>query len=156
MKDAQASKAPQVLLTPRPPPELKSNPLSRLPSYTYHIVGRPKTPIDLTRTSPGDLQTALLKAASLPDLDPANRDQIRIHPRKNTFTVSVATANRAIAYQRITSVLLEDDRQIEVHMYAPPPDDAIRGISFYAHTFPTDEETLKDLQDSNPDYQIPT
>ncbi|KAH7934883.1 hypothetical protein HPB52_001825 [Rhipicephalus sanguineus] len=154
MKDAQASKAPQVLQTPRPPPELKRHPLPRLPSHTYHIVGRPKTPIDLTRTSPGDLQTALPKAASLPDLDPANRDQICVHARNNIFTVSVATTDQAIAYQRITSVLLEDDRQIEEHMYAPPPDDAIRGISFYAHTFPTDEETLKDLQDSNPDYQI--
>ncbi|KAL1426903.1 hypothetical protein MTO96_017896 [Rhipicephalus appendiculatus] len=69
----------------------------------------PQTPIDHTRTSPGDLQTALLKAASLPDLNPANRDQIRIHPRNNTFTVSVATTDRAIAYRRITSVVLEDD-----------------------------------------------
>ncbi|KAL1455772.1 hypothetical protein MTO96_043634 [Rhipicephalus appendiculatus] len=154
LKDAQASKVPQVSLTARPPPDLKRNPLPRLPSHTYHIVGRPKTPIDLTRTSPGDLQTALLKAASLPDLNPANRDQLRIHPRNNTFTVSVATTDRAIAYQRITSVLLEGDRKIEIHMYAPPPDDAIRGISFYAHTFPSDEETLKDLQDSNPDNQI--
>ncbi|KAL1430121.1 hypothetical protein MTO96_002381 [Rhipicephalus appendiculatus] len=113
-----------------------------------------QTPTDLTRTSPGDLQTALLKAASLPDLNPANRDQLRIYPRNNTFTVSVATTDRAIAYQRITSVLLEGDRKIEIHMYAPPPDDAIRGISFYAHTFPSDEEPLKDLLDSNPDYQI--
>ncbi|XP_075744169.1 uncharacterized protein LOC119171194 [Rhipicephalus microplus] len=154
MNDAQVSKAPKTPPTPRPPPELKRHPLPRLPSHTYHIVGRPKTPIDLTRTSPGDLQRALLKAASLCDLDPAKRDQLRIHPRNNTFTVSVATTDRAIAYQRITSILLGEDRQIELHMYAPPPDDAIRGISFYAHTFPTDDETLKDLQDSNPDYQI--
>ncbi|KAL1485656.1 hypothetical protein MTO96_047264 [Rhipicephalus appendiculatus] len=116
LKDAEASKAPQASLTPRPPPELKRNPLPRLPSHTYHIVGRPKTPIDLTRTSPGDLQTALLKAASLPDLNPANRDQIRIHTRNNTFTVSVATTDRAIAYQRIRSVVLEGDRKIEIHI----------------------------------------
>ncbi|KAH8022638.1 hypothetical protein HPB51_000938 [Rhipicephalus microplus] len=84
MNDAQVSKAPKTPPTPRPPPELKRHPLPRLPSHTYHIVGRPKTPIDLTRTSPGDLQRALLKAASLCDLDPAKRDQLRIHPRNNT------------------------------------------------------------------------
>ncbi|KAH7987122.1 hypothetical protein HPB51_026549 [Rhipicephalus microplus] len=63
--------------------------LPRLSPHTYHIVGRAKTPIDLMRTSPGDLQRALLKAASLCDLDPAKHDQIRIHQMNNTFTVSV-------------------------------------------------------------------
>ncbi|KAH7971578.1 hypothetical protein HPB51_027109 [Rhipicephalus microplus] len=154
MNDAQASKAPKTPRTPRPPPELKRHSLSRLPLHTYHIVERPKIPIDLTRASPRDLQRALLKVASLCDLDTPKRDQIRIRPRDSTFTISVVTTDRVIAYQRITPILLGEDRQIELHMYAPPPDDAIRGIAFYAHTFPTDDETLKDLQESNPGYQI--
>ncbi|KAH7964019.1 hypothetical protein HPB51_027741 [Rhipicephalus microplus] len=152
--DKQSPHTPLPPPPPRLPPELKRHPLPRLPSHTYHIVGRHKTPIDLTRTSPGNLRRALLKAASLCDLDTAKRDRIRIHPKNNTFTVSMATTDRAIAYHRITSILLGEDRQNELHMYAPPPDDAMRGIAFYAHTFPTDDETLKDLQESNPDYQI--
>ncbi|KAH7938646.1 hypothetical protein HPB51_028836 [Rhipicephalus microplus] len=67
--------------------------LPRLSPHTYHIVGRAKTPIDLMRTSPGDLQRALLKAASLCDLDPAKHDQIRIHQMNNTFTVSVTNTD---------------------------------------------------------------
>ncbi|KAH8032352.1 hypothetical protein HPB51_024129 [Rhipicephalus microplus] len=100
-------------------------------------------------------KSTLCKVASLCDLDSAKRDQMRIHLRNNIFTVSVATTNRAIAYQRITSILLGEDRQIELHMNAPPHDNAIPGIAFYAQTFPTDDEALKDFQESNLDYQIP-
>ncbi|KAH8020475.1 hypothetical protein HPB51_002119 [Rhipicephalus microplus] len=151
MIEAQGSESPKTPLTPRPPLELKRHPLPRLLPHTYHIVGRPKKPIDLTRTSPGDLKRALLKAASLCDLDPTKRDQICINPRNNTFTVSVTTTDREITNQRITSILLGEDRQIELHRYAAPPADAIRGVAFYVHTFPNDDETLKNLQESNPD-----
>ncbi|KAL3191302.1 hypothetical protein MRX96_018710 [Rhipicephalus microplus] len=55
MNDAQASNAAKTPLTPHPPPELKHHSFPKLLSHTYYIVGCPKTPINLTRTSPGDL-----------------------------------------------------------------------------------------------------
>ncbi|KAH7934459.1 hypothetical protein HPB52_025708 [Rhipicephalus sanguineus] len=145
---AQQATATRNDMKPRPPPQRKRGPLPRMPADTIHIVGRPKTPVDLTKLPPWQLYEALLKAASLPDQPPASRDKLRVHPTNNTFTISVPDSVRAQAYLRITSLQI-GDRTIEFHVYAPPPDDAFRGIMFNAYDSFTDDEILKDLQESN-------
>ncbi|KAH8023885.1 hypothetical protein HPB51_018866 [Rhipicephalus microplus] len=87
-----------------PPQHRRRAPLPRLPADTIHIVGRPKSPVELTKLQPWHLYTALLQAAFLQDLPPASRDTVRIHPVNNTFTLSVADSARAQAYLRITSL----------------------------------------------------
>ncbi|KAH7957811.1 hypothetical protein HPB52_022776 [Rhipicephalus sanguineus] len=150
---AQQATATRNDMKPRPPPQRKRVPLPRMPADTIHIVGRPKTPVDLTKLPPWQLYKALLKAASLPDQPPASRDKLRVHPTNNTFIISVPDSVRAQAYLRITSLQI-GDRTIEFHVYAPPPDDAFRGIMFNAYDSFTDDEILKDLQENNPSMPV--
>lgn len=150
---AQQATATRNDMKPRPPPQRKRGPLPRMPADTIHIVGRPKTPVDLTKLPPWQLYKALLKAASLPDQPPASRDKLRVHPTNNTFIISVPDSVRAQAYLRITSLQI-GDRTIEFHVYAPPPDDAFRGIMFNAYDSFTDDEILKDLQENNPSMPV--
>ncbi|KAH7948193.1 hypothetical protein HPB52_019250 [Rhipicephalus sanguineus] len=150
---AQQATATRNDMKPRPPPQRKRGPLPRMPADTIHIVGRTKTPVDLTKLPPWQLYEALLKAASLPDQPPASSDKLRVHPTNNTFTISVPDSVRAQAYLRITSLQI-GDRVIEFHVYAPPPNDAFRGIMFNAYDSFTDDEILKDLQDSNPSMPV--
>lgn len=136
------------------PPSLRRHvPLPRLPADTIHIVGRPKAPVDLTKSQPWHLYTALLQAANLQDLPPASRDMVRIHPTNNTFTLSVAESARAQAYLRITSLTVSG-KAFAVHIYAPPPDDALRGILYHAFDDFTDQAILEDLQASNPTLSV--
>ncbi|KAH7983213.1 hypothetical protein HPB52_010218 [Rhipicephalus sanguineus] len=58
-----------------------------------------------------------------------------------------------IAYLRVKSINVGTDT-IELHVYAPPPDDAVRGIMFHAYDDFSDNEILADLQASNPDMPI--
>ncbi|KAH7944648.1 hypothetical protein HPB52_022974 [Rhipicephalus sanguineus] len=77
----------------------------------------------------------------------------RTHPTNNTFTLSVIDSQRAQAYLRVKSINVGTDT-IELHVYAPPPDDAVRGIMFHAYDDFSDNEILADLQASNPDMPI--
>ncbi|KAH8019226.1 hypothetical protein HPB51_018453 [Rhipicephalus microplus] len=117
-----------------------------------HVVGRTKSPVELTH-QPWHLYTALLQAAFLQDLPPASRDTVRIHPVNNTFTLSVADSARAQAYLRITSLTVSGNT-FTVHLYAPPPDDALRGILYHAFDDFTDQAILEDLQASNPTLSV--
>ncbi|KAH7935339.1 hypothetical protein HPB52_006419 [Rhipicephalus sanguineus] len=139
---AQQATATRNDMKPRPPPQRKRGPLPRMPADTIHIVGRPKTPVDLTKLPPWQLYEALLKAASLPDQPPASRDKLRVHPTNNAFTISVPDSVRAQAYLRIPSLQI-GDRTIEFHVYA-----------FNAYDSFTDDEILKDLQESNPSMPV--
>ncbi|KAH7950686.1 hypothetical protein HPB51_028278 [Rhipicephalus microplus] len=125
----------------------------RMPPDVIHIVGRPKTPVNLMKLLPRQVYEALLKAALLPDQPPAFRDKVRVHPTKNTFTFSVQECVQAQAYLRIMSLQI-GVRTIEFHVCAPPADDAFRGIMFNAYDSFTDAEILKDLQDSNPTMHV--
>ncbi|KAH8027042.1 hypothetical protein HPB51_017203 [Rhipicephalus microplus] len=136
-----------------PPQHRRRAPLPRLPADTIHIVGRPKSPVELTKLQPWHLYTALLQAAFLQDLPPASRDTVRIHPVNNTFTLSVADSARAQAYLRITSLTVSGNT-FTVHLYAPPPDDALRGILYHAFDDFTDQAILEDLQASNPTLSV--
>ncbi|KAH8026056.1 hypothetical protein HPB51_015405 [Rhipicephalus microplus] len=118
--------------------------LPRTPPDVIHIMGRPKTLVDLMELPPWQLYETLLKTASLPDPSPASRDKARVHPTNNTFTVSVRESVRAQAYYlRITSLQIRVGT-IEFHVYTPPPDDAFCGIKFKAHDTFTEAEILKD------------
>lgn len=152
-KDAEQTRPPRNDPKPRPPPQRRRGPLPRMPADAIHIVGRPKAPIDLTKLPPWQLYEALLKAASLPDQPPASRDQVRVHPTNNTFTLSVQDSARAKTYLQVTSLKF-GDQAIEIHIYAPPPDDAFRGIMFHAFDNFSDEEILQDLQESNPNMPV--
>ncbi|KAH6932546.1 hypothetical protein HPB50_007306 [Hyalomma asiaticum] len=71
---------PRHQVKPRPPPIHRRVPLPRLPQNTIHIVGRPRTPIDLTKVPPWQLHEALLTAASLPDQPPATHRPLKTVP----------------------------------------------------------------------------
>ncbi|KAH8039842.1 hypothetical protein HPB51_009098 [Rhipicephalus microplus] len=114
-------------------------------------IGRPRTPIDLTKVPPWQLHDALLKAASLPDQPPASRDRLRTHPTNNTFTLSVIDSQRAQAYLRVKSITI-GAATIELHVYAPPPDDAIRGIMFHAYDDFSDEEIWQTYKPATPPF----
>ncbi|KAH7948455.1 hypothetical protein HPB52_022945 [Rhipicephalus sanguineus] len=138
---------------PETAPAAPAKTLPRMPADTIHIVGRPKTPVDLIKLPPWQLYEALLKAASLPDQPPASCDKLRVHPTNNTFTISVPDSVRAQAYLRITSLQIRD-RTIKFHVHAPLPDDAFCGIMFNAYDSFTDDEILKDMQQRNPSMPV--
>ncbi|KAH7957866.1 hypothetical protein HPB52_024031 [Rhipicephalus sanguineus] len=75
-----------------------------------------------------------------------SRDTVRIRTANNTFTLSVTA--RAQAYLCITSRTVSRTT-FTVHIYAPPPDDALRGILYHAFYDFMDEAILEDLQVSN-------
>ncbi|KAH7982215.1 hypothetical protein HPB52_003445 [Rhipicephalus sanguineus] len=135
-------------------PRLRSTaaPLRRLPADTIHIIGRPKSLVELTKLQPWYLYTALLQTACLQDLTPAPRDMVRIHPVNSTFKISVADSPRAQAYLRITSLTVSSNT-FTVKLYAPPPDDA-HGILYHAFDDFTDQAILEDLQASNPTLSV--
>ncbi|KAH7982680.1 hypothetical protein HPB52_006496 [Rhipicephalus sanguineus] len=103
-----------------PPQHRRRAPLPRLPADTIHIVGRPKSPVELTKLQPWHF---------------------------------VADSARAQAYLRITSLTVSGNT-FTVHLYAPPPDDALRGILYHAFDDFTDQAILEDLQASNPTLSV--
>ncbi|KAH7935351.1 hypothetical protein HPB52_006468 [Rhipicephalus sanguineus] len=133
MNAAQQETAPRNDLKPRPPPQRRRGPLPRMPPDTIQVLGRPKTPVDLTKLPPWRLYEALLKAASLPD---------RLSATNCVFTPQT-TLSPSIG-----------ERTIEFHVYAPPPDDAFHGIMFNTFDSFTADEILKDLQASNPSMPV--
>ncbi|KAH8024240.1 hypothetical protein HPB51_022359 [Rhipicephalus microplus] len=152
LNGAHEATPPRNDLKPHPPPLRRHGLLPKIPPDAIHM-GRPKTPVELTKLLPWQLYEALLKAASLPHQPPASRDKVRVHPTNNTFTLNVRESVRAQAYLHITSLQIEF-RTIEFHIYAPPPDYAFRGIMFNAYYSFTNAEILKDLQESNPPMPV--
>ncbi|KAH8038982.1 hypothetical protein HPB51_004270 [Rhipicephalus microplus] len=153
LNSAQQATHPRNDLKTRPPPLRIHGPLPRMSPDAIHIVGRPKPPVDLTKPPHWLLYEALLNAVSLPDLPPASRDKVRVHPTNNTFNLSVRESVRAQAYLRITSLQI-GVLTVEFQVYAPPPDDEFSGIVFNAYGSFTDAEILKDLQESNPTMPV--
>ncbi|KAH7961697.1 hypothetical protein HPB52_011359 [Rhipicephalus sanguineus] len=84
-----------------------------------HVVGRPKSPVELTKIQSWHLCTALLQEPFLQDLPPSSRDTVRHHPVNKTFTLSAADWTRAQAYLRITSRTVSGSA-FSVYLYAPP------------------------------------
>ncbi|KAH7986168.1 hypothetical protein HPB52_025160 [Rhipicephalus sanguineus] len=91
-------------------------------------------------------------AANLQDLPPPH--PVRwVHPVNSPFRLTVADSARAQAYLCITSLTVSGTT-FTVHLYAPPPEDALRGILSYAFDDFKDEAILEDLQASNPTLSI--
>ncbi|KAH7975819.1 hypothetical protein HPB52_005500 [Rhipicephalus sanguineus] len=134
-----SSSPPSNWASSSPPQPHRCAPLPRLPADAICVVGRPKSPVELTNLQPGHLHTTLLQAACLQGVLPASRDMVRIHPVKNPFTLSVADSTRAQAYLRITSLTVSSNT-FTVRLYAPPIDDALRGILYHAF----DEQAILD------------
>ncbi|KAH7985164.1 hypothetical protein HPB51_026859 [Rhipicephalus microplus] len=78
---------------------------------------------------------------------------MRIHPTNNTITVSMPDVNRAIAYLKITQVKTAD-QSCDVAVYAPAPDNLVRGIIFNAHSFESDNQIFNELRARNPTIDI--
>ncbi|KAL3222918.1 hypothetical protein MRX96_028288 [Rhipicephalus microplus] len=74
---------------------------------------------------------------------------MRIHPTNNTITVSTPDVNRAMAYLKVTQVKIAN-QSCAMAVYAPAPDNSVRGIIINAHSFESDDEIFNKLRAHNP------
>ncbi|KAH8036170.1 hypothetical protein HPB51_018584 [Rhipicephalus microplus] len=123
----------------RLPPAPKRRPLPRLPPEDYKIVLRPQGSLHLADLGPARLSEAICATAGFDLPAVSHTDQMRIHPTNNTITVSMPDVNRAMAYLKITQVKIAD-QSCAMAVYAPAPDNSVRGIIFNAHSFETDDQ----------------
>ncbi|KAH8022925.1 hypothetical protein HPB51_006355 [Rhipicephalus microplus] len=122
----------------RPPSAPKRRPLPRLPPEDYKIVLRPQGSLHLADLGPARLSEALCADTGFDSPAVFHTDQMRIHPTNNTMTVSRFDVNRATAYLMITQVKIAD-QSCAMAVYAPAPDNSIRGKIFNAHSFESDD-----------------
>ncbi|KAL3173861.1 hypothetical protein MRX96_041407 [Rhipicephalus microplus] len=114
-------------------------------------------PTDFMRTSFGDPQTALLKLAFQTSHGYLVLSIVTKYAEMQGISfvfVSFVTTDHAIAYQCITSVLLEDDLQVEIKARALRHDDAVQASISTPTPSQTTKQRLNDHQDSNTDYKI--
>ncbi|KAL1482897.1 hypothetical protein MTO96_013359 [Rhipicephalus appendiculatus] len=137
----------------RPPPAPKRRPLPRLPPEVYKIVLRPQGSLNLADLGPARLTEALCAAAGFDSPAVLNIDQVRIHPTNNTITVSTPDENRAMVYLKITQLKVAD-QSCAMAVYAPAPDNSVRGIIFNAHSFESDNQIFNELRARNPTIDI--
>ncbi|KAH7932009.1 hypothetical protein HPB52_025025 [Rhipicephalus sanguineus] len=137
----------------RPPPAPKRRPLPRLPPEDYKIVLRPQGSLNLADLGPARLTEALCAAAAFDSPEVLHIDQVRIHPTNNTITVSTPDENRAMAYLKITQLQVAD-QSCAMAVYAPAPDNSVRGIIFNAHSFESDNQIFNELRARNPTIDI--
>ncbi|KAL1429309.1 hypothetical protein MTO96_016357 [Rhipicephalus appendiculatus] len=88
----------------RPPPNLRRRPIPRLPEDDYKVVIRPNGAINLTDVGPAIIVEAICIAAGMDFRLALKEDQVRIHPIKNTITISTPNRLRAEAYRKITQL----------------------------------------------------
>ncbi|KAH8029436.1 hypothetical protein HPB51_000430 [Rhipicephalus microplus] len=143
-----------IVQAERPPKLPRRRPMPRLPSEHYQIVIRPRHPLNLSNTV---LATPLEAIQNTAKVDPARaeEDQIRIHPIKNTLTVSTPDRIRAKAYRSLE--VLRSQRynmNLPVATYVPVPDGSIRGVVYKAYTDETDHDLQAQLMKKNPDIPI--
>ncbi|KAH8023741.1 hypothetical protein HPB51_016480 [Rhipicephalus microplus] len=137
----------------RPPPDPKRRPLPRLPPEDYKIVLRLQGSLHLADMGPAHLSEALCAAAGFDSPEVLHTDQMRIHLTNNTITVSTPDVNRAMAYLKITNVKIAD-QSCAMAVYAPAPDNSVRGTIFNAHSFESDDQIFKELRALNPTIDI--
>ncbi|KAH7960596.1 hypothetical protein HPB49_021469 [Dermacentor silvarum] len=139
----------------RPPRLPRRRPMPRLPEDDYKIVLRPKCAVDLANIG---LVTLLDAIHSTSKIDVEQADQVRVHPIKNTITISTPDRQRADAYRTITELRNEKyNVDMPVAAYVPAPDDSIRGVVYRAYTDETDETIQSELPGAklNHDQIIP-
>ncbi|KAL3228778.1 hypothetical protein MRX96_048562, partial [Rhipicephalus microplus] len=128
--------------------------MPRLPSEHYKIVIRPRHPINLSNIGLATLLEAIQNTAKV-DPARAEENQIRIHPIKNTLTVSTPDRIRAEAHRSLE--VLKSQRysmNLPVAAYVPAPDDSIRGVVYKAYTDEADHDLQAQLMKKNPDISI--
>ncbi|KAH8029720.1 hypothetical protein HPB51_003555 [Rhipicephalus microplus] len=137
----------------RPPPAPKRRPLPRLPPEDYKIVLRPQGLLHLADLGPARLSEALCAAAIFDSPEVLHTDQMCIHQTNNTITVSTPDANREMASLKITQVKIAD-QSCAMAVYAPAPDNSVRGIIFNARSFESDDQIFNELRACNPTIDI--
>ncbi|KAL3204661.1 hypothetical protein MRX96_011648 [Rhipicephalus microplus] len=129
--------------------------MPRLPSEHYKIVIRPRHPINLSNIGLATLVEAIQNTAKVDPARAEEEDPIRIHPIKNTLTISAPGRIRAEAYHSLE--VLKSQRynmNFPVATYVPAPDDSIRGVVYEAYTDETDHDLQAQLMKKNPDIPI--
>ncbi|KAH7949427.1 hypothetical protein HPB49_009718 [Dermacentor silvarum] len=129
--------------------------MPRLPSEHYKIVIRPRHPINLANIGLAAILEAIQSTAKVDPARAEEEDQIRIHPIKNTITVSTPDRTRAEAYRSLEVLKsLRYNMNLPVATYVPAPDDSIRGVVYEAYTDETDHDFQAELMKKNPDIPI--
>ncbi|KAL3174929.1 hypothetical protein MRX96_010953 [Rhipicephalus microplus] len=137
----------------RPPPASKRRPLPRLPPEDYKVDLRPQSLLRQANLGPARLSEVLCATAGFDSPALFHTDQMRIHPTNNTITVSTSDVNHAMACLKITQVKIAD-QSCAMAVYAPAPDNLVRGIIFNAHSFERDDQTFNALRARNPTIYI--
>ncbi|KAH7958415.1 hypothetical protein HPB49_001403 [Dermacentor silvarum] len=102
--------------------------MPRLPEDDYKSVLRPKCAVDLANIGLVTFLDAIHSTSKI-DVEQAEQaDQVRVHPIKNTITITTPDRQRADAYRTITELRNEKyNIDMPVAAYVPAPDDSIRG-----------------------------
>ncbi|KAH7948837.1 hypothetical protein HPB49_002701 [Dermacentor silvarum] len=133
----------------------RRRPMPRLPEDDYKIVLRPKCAVDLANIGLVTLLDAIHSTSKI-DVEQAEQaDQVRVHPIKNTITISTPDRQRADAYRTITELRNEKyNIDMPVAAYVPAPDDSIRGVVYRAYIDETDKTIQSELVSRNPQLPI--
>ncbi|KAH7945791.1 hypothetical protein HPB49_015658 [Dermacentor silvarum] len=139
----------------RPPRLPRRRPMPRLPEDDYKIVLRPKCAVDIVNIGLLTLLDAIHSTSKI-DVEQAEQaDQVRVHPIKNTITISTPDRQWADAYRTITELRNEKyNIDMPVAAYVPAPDDSIRGVVYRAYTDETDETIQSELVSRNSQLPI--
>ncbi|KAH7949391.1 hypothetical protein HPB49_009300 [Dermacentor silvarum] len=139
----------------RPPRLPRRRPMPRLLEDDYKIVLRPKCAVDLANIGLVTLLDAIHSTSKINVEQAEQADQVRVHPIKNTITISTPDRQRADAYRTITELRNEKyNIDMPVAAYVPAPDDSIRGVVYRAYTDKTNETIQSELVSRNPQLPI--
>ncbi|KAH7956419.1 hypothetical protein HPB52_009258 [Rhipicephalus sanguineus] len=139
----------------RPPRLPRRKPMPRLPEEDYKIVLRPKCAVDLTNIGLAALLESIHSTITIDVMQAEQADQVRVHPIKNTITISTPDRARADAYRTIGQLRSEKyNIDMPVSAYVPAPDDSVRGVVYKAYTDETDQAIQSELAKKNPQLPI--
>ncbi|KAH7936925.1 hypothetical protein HPB49_006435 [Dermacentor silvarum] len=128
--------------------------MPRLPEEDYKIVLRPKCAVNLTNIGLIALLEAIYATSKINQAQAEQADQVRVHPIKNTITISTPDRTQADAYRTLESLRCEEHNiDIPVSAYVPAPDDSIRGLVYRAYTNETDQAIHDEIANKN--LQLP-
>lgn len=116
---------------------------------------RPKCPVNLTNIGLVALLEAIYTTTKVDQAQAEQADQVRVHPIKNTITISTPDKARANAY-RALELLRSEEYSIDmpVSAYVPAPDGSIRGLVCKAYTNETDHDINEEISRKNPQLPI--
>ncbi|KAH8023813.1 hypothetical protein HPB51_018032 [Rhipicephalus microplus] len=98
----ELASTPALVVQAAHPPQLpRRRPMPRLPSEHYKIVVRPRHTMNLSNIGLATLTEAIQNTAKVDPAQAEEEDQIRIHPIKNTLTVSTPDRIWAEAYRSL-------------------------------------------------------